>query len=90
MFEGERVFSRSLGVIFIGNPVLRASLNYVEYTTGNCKQHMWTGSLQTMTSADKMQLWGKVLVYQKHKLRTSITEYHIHRVIRKDVILKCQ
>ena len=56
IFGRERVFSRSFWVIFIGKLVLRASFHYGEYRTGNCTQRTWVGSLQAVTSADRIHL----------------------------------
>lgn len=78
IFEGERVFFKVIVSDIYWKTSAKGIIQLCRVQTGNCMQHMWTGSLQTMTSADKIQLQRKVLAYQNHKLRTSITDYHIH------------
>lgn len=58
--------------------MVRASFNYVEYIIGNCMQHMWMGSLQTMTSPDNIPAAEKGLGVSESQMKTSITDYHTH------------
>lgn len=87
IFGGERVFSRSFWVIFIGRLVVRASFNYGEYRTGNCTQRTWMGSLQAMTSADKI-IYEKVhAVSKSHTKNSHYQTLKPTGVIRKDITL---